>query len=64
MVRIVTQILMGLMLLFGVVTLTPKMLFHFKNKNILRALYFLLVWLVSLSFSAAAFYYAYAGFID
>ncbi|MEW6740334.1 MAG: hypothetical protein ACOYU2_08765 [Nitrospirota bacterium] len=64
MVRIVTQILMGLMLLFGTVTLTPKMLFHFKNKNMPRALYFLLVWLISLSFSIAAFYYAYAGLTE
>ncbi|MDI6728549.1 MAG: hypothetical protein QMD44_06445 [Thermodesulfovibrionales bacterium] len=64
MVRIVTQILMGLMLLFGVVTLTPKMLFHFRNKNMPRALYFLLIWLISLSFSVAAFYYAYAGLTE
>ncbi|GER94193.1 hypothetical protein A45J_1953 [hot springs metagenome] len=64
MIRIVTQILMGLILMFGVITLTPKMLFHFRNKNISRALYFLLIWLISLSFSIAAFYYAYIEFIS
>jgi hypothetical protein len=64
MVRIVTQILMGLMLLFGTVTLTPKLLFHFRNKNMPRALYFLLIWLMSLAFSSAAFYYAYVGLTE
>jgi len=64
MVRIVTQILIGLMLLFGAFTLAPKMLFHFKNKNMPRALYFLFLWLISLSFSIAAFYYAYAGLTE
>lgn len=63
MVRIAAQILIGLMLLFGTITLTPKLLFHVRNKNILRALYFLLVWLMSFALTLASFYYAYLGII-
>jgi hypothetical protein len=59
MTRIVTQILMGLMLLFGTVTLTPRLLFHLKNGNKTKALYLLLLWALSLFFALAAFYYAF-----
>lgn len=59
MVRIATQILLGLMLLFGFLTLMPKMLMHFKNGNSLRAIYFLFLSLISVIFSFVSFYYAY-----
>jgi hypothetical protein len=59
MIRTVTQILLGLMLLFGVLTLMPKMLFHYRNRNIIRAVYFLFLCLISALFSLASFYYAY-----
>ncbi|MBZ0155741.1 MAG: hypothetical protein K8I29_05930 [Alphaproteobacteria bacterium] len=61
MIRSVTQILMGLMLLFGALTLAPKMLLHFRMKNIPRALYFMALTVVSLLFAVAAFYYAGSG---
>ncbi|MEW6118248.1 MAG: hypothetical protein AB1553_15320 [Nitrospirota bacterium] len=61
MTRIITQILMGLMLLFGTVTLTPRLLFHFRSGNKTRALYLLLLWVLSLFFALAAFYYAFIG---
>jgi hypothetical protein len=42
MVRVVTQILIGLMLVFGVITLGYRVLFYIAKGNILRAIYFLL----------------------
>lgn len=59
MIRIVTQILLGLMLLFGFFTIMPRMLIHFKSKNTLRAFYFLFLSLISAIFSFMSFYYAY-----
>ncbi len=64
MIRIITQILLGLMLLFGTVTLTPRLLFHLKTKNFARALYFLLMWLMSLFFAILAFHSAYSGLTE
>lgn len=64
MVRIITQILMGLMLLFGTITLTPKLLAHLRARNTGKALYFMALWSVSLVFAVAAFYYAYSGFTE
>lgn len=64
MVRIAAQILIGLMLLFGVITLTPKLLFHARNKNIPRAVYFLFIWLISFMLALASFYYAYLEIIS
>ncbi|MCL4492109.1 MAG: hypothetical protein M1510_09455 [Nitrospirae bacterium] len=61
MLRIITQILMGLMLLFGTITLTPKLLSHLRAGNLLKVFYFIVLWSVSLSFAIAAFYYAYSG---
>lgn len=61
MVRVVTQILLGLMLLFGTITLTPRMLYHVRRRNLPRALYLFFLWGVSLVFALAAFYYAYVG---
>jgi len=64
MVRIITQILIGLMLTFGVMTLGYRVLFHIAKGNILRALYFLLPCSIALFFAVLAFYYAYSGFLD
>ncbi len=63
MARIAAQILIGFMLLYGAITLAPKLLFHVRNKNISRALYFLLLCLMSLVLTLASFYYAYLGII-
>ncbi|MCL5422293.1 MAG: hypothetical protein M1461_07470 [Nitrospirae bacterium] len=59
--RIITQILIGLMLSFGVITLFPRAIFHFRRGDTLRALYFLLLVAVTLFFSVMAFYFAYGG---
>lgn len=58
MIRTVTQILMGFMLLFGTLTLAPRVAFHFKNRNTGRMLYLLMVCLMCLFFSVMSFYYA------
>jgi hypothetical protein len=63
-VRIVTQLLMGLMLLFATVTLTPKLMVKTREKKLLYALYYLMLWCVSLVFALTAFYYAYREFSD
>jgi len=59
--RIITQILIGLMLVFGALTLTPRSLVYFRQGTIPKALYFLLLVLVTLFFACMAFYFAYAG---
>lgn len=60
MVRIITQILVGLMLFFGVLTLGERVVFYIRTKNIRRALYFLVLWSLALLFCLMAFYFAYA----
>jgi hypothetical protein len=59
--RIITQILIGLMLFFGVLTLAPRAIFHFRRGDVLRGLYFLLFVAVALFFAVMAFYFAYGG---
>ncbi|MFO0752843.1 MAG: hypothetical protein U0411_05910 [Thermodesulfovibrionales bacterium] len=61
MIRIVTQVLVALMLLFGALTLAPRMLLHFRAKNALRAFYFLVLTVLSFVFAVAALYYACSG---
>ncbi|MDA8431937.1 MAG: DUF308 domain-containing protein [Nitrospiraceae bacterium] len=58
MVRMITQVLAGLMLLFGAATLFPKAYFEYRNRRGKSALYFVLG-LLSLFFSIMAFVYAY-----
>jgi hypothetical protein len=64
MVRIFTQILIGLMLMFGVITLGYRVLFYFAKGDILRALYFLLPCSIALFFAVLAFFYAYSGIAE
>ncbi|MBI5638847.1 MAG: hypothetical protein HZA17_00325 [Nitrospirae bacterium] len=59
MVRMVTQILAGLMLLFGAATLFPKSYFEFKAKKIGKSIISGSLGMLSLFFSCMAFYYAY-----
>lgn len=59
MVRMVTQILAGLMLLFGAVTLFPKAYFEFKGKKTGKAIMSSFLGLAALFFAMMAFYYAY-----
>lgn len=59
MARTVTQILVGLMLLFAVATLLPKSYFEFKAGKKKNALRYLVLGCLALFFSFMAFYYAY-----
>ncbi len=64
MVRVITQVLIGLMLLFGALNLLRRAIFHFKSKNVLKGLYFLLLFAGAIFFSILAFYYAYSGITE
>ena len=59
MARIITQILVGLMLLFGTVTLLPKAYFEFRAGKFGKSLLSLFLACIALFFSCMAFYYAY-----
>ncbi|MEW6109998.1 MAG: hypothetical protein AB1632_12650 [Nitrospirota bacterium] len=59
MVRMITQILVGLMLLFGAITLFPKAYFEFKAKRPAKGLLYAFLGILALFFSSMAFYYAY-----
>ena len=59
MARIITQILVGLMLLFGTVTLLPKAYFEFRAGKFWKSILSLLLACIALFFSCMAFYYAY-----
>lgn len=59
MVRMVTQILVGLMLLFGVATLFPKSYFEFRSGRKQKGVLYLVLGGLALFFSSMAFYYAY-----
>jgi len=59
MIRMITQILAGLMLLFGAATLFPKSYFEFKAKKTRKSIVSFVLGTLSLFFSIMAFYYAY-----
>jgi hypothetical protein len=58
-VRILTQVLVGLMLLFGAATLFPKAYFEIRAKKIGKAVVSVFLGSAALFFSVMAFYYAY-----
>jgi intracellular septation protein A len=62
MVRIIAQILAGLMLFFGVVTLFAKSYFDYRAKRIKSGIVYTLFGLAALFFSLMAFAYALSGF--
>ena len=62
MVRAVAQLLVGLMLLFGALTLFPKAFLEFRTGKITKGLVSVLLGLCALFFSWMAFYYAYLFF--
>lgn len=64
MVRVITQLLIGMMLFFGVVTIAPRLAFHLKGGNIARSLYFLVICFTMLFFSVLSFYFAYSGLTE
>jgi len=59
MARIITQVLIGLMLFFGVITLLPKSYLEFKAKRPAKGLLYALLGILALYFSFMAFVYAY-----
>jgi len=59
MARIITQVLVGLMLLFGAVTLFPKAYFEFRGKKLGKGILSFSLGCAALFFSGMAFYYAY-----
>jgi len=59
MVRATAQILIGVMLLFGVVTLAPRFFYHLRQKNFPRALSLFVMCLLMLFFAVLSFHYAY-----
>lgn len=61
-VRIITQVLVGLMLLFGVLTLFPKAWFEFRAGKTVKGSMSVLLGLLAAFFSSMAFYYAYLLF--
>ncbi len=62
MVRAATQILVGLMLLFGFVTLMPKAVIEFRAGRPGKGMISLLLGLAALFFALMAFVYAYLLF--
>ncbi len=59
MIRLVTQILVGLMLLFGTITLLPKAALCFKLGRKGRGVLYVVLGVLSTAFAAMAFGYAY-----
>ncbi|PKL51564.1 MAG: hypothetical protein CVV37_05785 [Nitrospira bacterium HGW-Nitrospira-1] len=59
MARIITQILVGLMLLFGAATLFPKAYFEFRDRKFGKGMLSIFLACIALFFSYMAFYYAY-----
>jgi hypothetical protein len=59
MVRMVTQVLAGLMLLFGAATLFPKAYFEYRAGRTRKSLLYFILGLLALFFSIMAFVYAY-----
>lgn len=59
MTRAVTQIALGLMLLFGAATLIPKGIMHIRLKNKPRGIMYVIMGVISAFFSLLAFGYAY-----
>jgi hypothetical protein len=62
MIRAITQLLVGLMLLFGVLTLFPKAFLEFKKGKTGKGLMTVFLALCALFFSWMAFYYVYLFF--
>ena len=62
MVRAFTQLLVGLMLLFGVLTLFPKAYREFRAGTVAKGIVSVFLGLCALFFSWMAFYYAYLFF--
>ncbi|TAL28353.1 MAG: hypothetical protein EPN94_00465 [Nitrospirae bacterium] len=64
MIRMITQILLGLMLFFGTATIFPKAIAHLKMKNTGKSILYIFLSLLCALFSILAFHYAYTIFRD
>ena len=64
MLRVVAQVMVGMMFLFGAITLAPRFVFHLRQKRLWRAAYFLLLWSASLFIAVLSFHYAYTGLTE
>jgi hypothetical protein len=62
MVRAITQLLVGAMLFFGVLTLFPKAYIEFRGGKTAKGIVSVLLGLCALFFSWMAFYYAFLFF--
>lgn len=61
MVRIATQILAGIMLIFGFMTLLPKAYIEFKARRTGKGVLYAILAILALYFSVLAFLLAYDG---
>ena len=59
MARMITQVLAGLMLLFGAATLFPKSYFEYRAGKTRKSLLYFSLGLLALFFAIMAFVYAY-----
>ena len=59
MVRMVTQILAGLMLLFGAATIFPKSYLEYRSERTGKSILYFVLGVLALFFSIMAFVYAY-----
>jgi len=59
MVRMITQILAGLMLLFGAATLFPKAYIEYRARNLRKSILYFFLGFCALFFAIMAFVYAY-----
>ncbi|MBI4690939.1 MAG: hypothetical protein HY754_11865 [Nitrospirae bacterium] len=64
MIRMVTQILLGVMLAFGALTITPKAIAHLRLKNTGRGILYIFLSLLCTFFAVIAFHYAYSIFME
>jgi len=64
MTRMITQILLGLMLLFGTATIVPKAIAYLKLKRTGRGILYIFLSLLCALFSILSFHYAYTIFTE
>ena len=59
MIRMITQVLAGLMLLFGAATLFPKAYIEYRARNLRKGILYFFLGFCALFFAVMAFVYAY-----
>lgn len=61
MTRLLTQIVLGMLLLFGAATLIPRGIVHIRLGNTPRGVMYLCIGIMCMFFTIMAFIYAYKG---